>query len=390
MSTKATAICPICGKEIEGGCEVSDQTELVCIECTEQNYFECEKCETLHPNDESIYISSEGISICGDCTDGYVKCDHCNDYEKEENMHEVGNGQNVCDYCFENNYDTCADCGEVFPNDELHRDYRDDLYCSDCYEDHKPAIEDYHTTRKLVFFGGDKSDNSNLFLGAEIEVDDGDSDDCDDTARDMKKCFETGFINMEHDGSLDEGFENITQPATLEYHTSIKDRYKKAFSIATGNGFKSHKTSSCGLHVHFNRSFYAENEELYTARLLYIVSKFWDNMTIFSRRSMSQLNRWAKKIEDKPEDFVERCKNGHRDRYYAVNLTNRHTIEFRMFRGTLKVGTYIATLQLVDAIVRSAKEMTVEQIQAMEWEQLLQHDEIKEYWDIVKERKVRD
>lgn len=38
------------------------------------------------------------------------------------------------------------------------------------------------------------------------------------------------------------------------------------------------------------------------------------------------------------------------ERYTCVNLTNRSTIEFRMFRGTLKRNTFIATLQMVDPI----------------------------------------
>ena len=33
-----------------------------------------------------------------------------------------------------------------------------------------------------------------------------------------------------------------------------------------------------------------------------------------------------------------------------MNLTNDDTIEFRMFRGTLKFNTLIATLQLVDRV----------------------------------------
>lgn len=44
--------------------------------------------------------------------------------------------------------------------------------------------------------------------------------------------------------------------------------------------------------------------------------------------------------------MLEHVKKGHGSRYTCVNLTNADTIEFRMFRGTLKLNTLIATLQL--------------------------------------------
>ncbi|MEQ2617621.1 hypothetical protein AAAT94_10640 [Intestinimonas aquisgranensis] len=40
----------------------------------------------------------------------------------------------------------------------------------------------------------------------------------------------------------------------------------------------------------------------------------------------------------------------HGGRYICVNLQNSDTVEFRMFRGTLKTNTLLAALELVDRI----------------------------------------
>ena len=50
-----------------------------------------------------------------------------------------------------------------------------------------------------------------------------------------------------------------------------------------------------------------------------------------------------------------------------MNLTNRDTIEFRIFRGTLKYNTLIATLQLLDRICDVALFLSDEEMKALSW-----------------------
>ena len=69
----------------------------------------------------------------------------------------------------------------------------------------------------------------------------------------------------------------------------------------------------------------------------------------------------------------------HDGHYYAVNITNQNTIELRMFRGTINVTTYLATLAFVDAIVRTAKRCSAEELQAISFEEILP-DCAKEYY----------
>ena len=46
---------------------------------------------------------------------------------------------------------------------------------------------------------------------------------------------------------------------------------------------------------------------------------------------------------------------------------NRHTIEIRLFRGTLKLNTIFAVLQLVDHICDIAVSLSDEEIKDLSW-----------------------
>lgn len=60
-------------------------------------------------------------------------------------------------------------------------------------------------------------------------------------------------------------------------------------------------------------------------------------------------------------------KGGHGGRYTCVNLQNRNTVEFRMFRGTLKPNTIFATLELLDRICDLAICLSDEELKAIAW-----------------------
>ena len=110
---------------------------------------------------------------------------------------------------------------------------------------------------------------------------------------------------------------------------------------AQSMGYLSHAAGTCGLHVHISRLAFGctyEQQEAAIARLLYFVEKFWAELLRFSRRTQSQMNRWAARygIRLTPSEQMNHAKNSCAGRYTAVNLTNADTVEIRMFRGTLE------------------------------------------------------
>ena len=81
------------------------------------------------------------------------------------------------------------------------------------------------------------------------------------------------------------------------------------------------------------------------------------------------MNRWAARYgyKNSPKEILEDAKKGCNGRYACVNITNYHTIEFRMFRGTLKYNTLIATLELVDKICELATDLTDSELKSVSW-----------------------
>ena len=81
-------------------------------------------------------------------------------------------------------------------------------------------------------------------------------------------------------------------------------------------------------------------------------------------------------------------KKGHGSRYTCVNLTNADTIEFRMFRGTLKLNTLIATLQMVDHICDAAIFMSDDELHDLSWSSFVSAIKEPELVQYLKERNL--
>ena len=366
--------CEDCGEicEIEHALRISDG--YVCENCAD-NYSLCCMCGENHHHNETTY--THGEYYCETCfNEVFTTCSDCGEIitRDDEAYYVDGGDYHVCQYCYDNYYSVCDDCENTFHQDDLHYNEDDECYyCSSCYGDHANSpISSYHTHKnhhEPIFHtenGIQHDDSNNLFLGAEIEVDNGNYRE--ETAKEVIDIM-NDFLYCEHDGSLNDGFEMITQPATLTFHKSIMNKYKEAFETLIRNGFRSHNTTTCGLHIHFNRSYLGANgsqeQEMAIVRLLYLTEKMWDDLSKFARRNLENC-RWAKKYNKDAQDVVKEIKeNSYRneiiagDRYMGVNLTNRTTIEFRIFKGTLKLNTYIASLQLVDLLVNLAKDNSI-------------------------------
>ena len=95
--------------------------------------------------------------------------------------------------------------------------------------------------------------------------------------------------------------------------------------------------------------------------------------------------RWAKFISDstytnqdmlKSIYYIKKNKSSS-DRYYALNLTNEKTIEFRIFRGTLNYRTWLAYQQLVHNIMVQCGNLE-KPVEDITWEDLTQGEYIEE------------
>ena len=362
-------------------CKETEEEKEVCCCCGEEL------------SEEEIF-EFEGAIYCEDCLDEHTFiCSHCQErYRDSENMGD--NHINLCMGCYEDYYTRCEDCGRIIHNDSVYYlddDYNDEYgYCEDCYERARSRkyIHDYSYKPDPVFRG-----NGKRYFGVELEIDNGGKDEdnaCELLAVANKDCEN---IYIKTDSSLSDGLEIVTHPMTLDYHINSM-LWEDICEMALELGYRSHNTKTSGLHIHVNRSALGstiEEQEECIARILYFFESNWCELLRFSRRNSAQLKRWAKRYgwKENPIDVLYDAKNKCRERYTCVNITNNSTIEFRIFRGTLKYNTIIATLQLVDAVCNKTVLLSDEAIKTLAWSEFVSELDTKKYKELIRYLKER-
>ena len=326
----------------------------------EENKIYCSNCGVLIDSDDYEEVNDE--IVCTDCIEHHTTTfDRCGNTVWLQNSYG-DEYTTLCRHCYENHYTRCSCCDVMLHDDDAyHLDVCD--YCSECYHDEvdrSRSIHDYRYKPEPIFYG-----DSDRYLGVELEIDGAgkDSNNADDLIEIANMSDE--HIYIKSDGSLDDGMEIVSHPMTLDFHKDFcwEEIMRKAISL----GYRSHQTSTCGLHVHVNRDCLGEDrndQEEVISQILYFVEHHWNEMLKFSRRSEYSMNRWAARYgyENSARAILDKAKKGNCERYAAVNLMNYSTVEFRMFRGTLKINTFMATLKLVNAIIETALYYSEEEL----------------------------
>jgi len=320
-------------------------------------------------------------------TDTFI-CDHCGQLFPSSAQYEADDHTCLCRECYEDHYTRCVRCDRLIEFDDAHI-WDGDYYCCDCHEavQSKCAIRNYYYKPTPVFYG-----DGPRYFGIELEIDrGGESESNAKTLLSIANALED-LMYCKHDGSLDDGFELVTHPLSLSYHLGVMP-WRNILEKAVELMYWSHKGGTCGLHVHVNRSDLGatyEDQEAVIARILYFMEKHWEELLKFSRRTASQLERWAARYgyKDQPKEILDTAKKGYGGRYVSVNLENNATIEFRIFRGTLKYNTLIATLQMVNRICDVALYLSDEELQAMSWTTFVSDCQEKELIQYLKERRL--
>ena len=331
----------------------------------------CDLCGSICEASDLTEFS--GQQFCPVCLESETRvCDQCYDRIWADNDYGDSNCS-LCQDCYDRYYARCDGCGCVVPFDEVNYSFDDEdrPLCNSCYnrEERKAkVIHDYYYKPVPVFYG-----TGPRFIGVELEIDDG--GELTSNAREILSAANGDgmeHIYIKHDGSIMEGFEIVTHPASMDYHMN-KLPWPEILNTAKRLGYRSHQPGTCGLHCHVSREAFGRApsiQDACIARVLYFVEKHWEELLKFSRRTPRQLERWAARygLKDKPMDILDHAKKGyHGGRYSCVNLENSATIEFRMFRGTLKLNTLLATLQMVNRICDVALFMSDEEVKAMSW-----------------------
>jgi hypothetical protein len=346
----------------------------------------CERCGCELEEDEAYFVEDD--ILCEECLEqNTVTCDHCGErlYVSDAVFDD---DTTLCQRCFDDYYYRCESCGRIVRDNDV--SWHCDLpYCYSCFDEieEEEEIADYSFKPEPIFYG-----ENDRYFGVELEVDNGGKES--ENARQLKDLVNVSdeHIYIKSDGSLDDGFEVVTHPMTLYYHTHQMD-WKTLLQKAIHLGYRSHQTSTCGLHVHVNRTAFGKNQaeqEEVIAKILYFVEKHWNELYKFSRRSEHNINRWSARygFEKTGKAILDKAKDCSYGRYTAVNLCNYSTIEFRIFRGTLKYNTLIATLQMVNRICDVAVSFCESELEKLSWSDFISQITEPELIQYLKERQL--
>jgi hypothetical protein len=222
-------------------------------------------------------------------------------------------------------------------------------------------INNHSHKPEAIFYG-----QADYHFGLEIESYPADwAEDCQVTVdRDsfFGACPELVYVKM--DGSLQEnGFEIVTHPMSLEFLQANKELFETSLK-----GLE--VLEECGMHVHVSRSAFSDKWHLY--RVIKFVSLCAGNDTgvsLFKQIAGREFNHFCQPMDadsilaklarmEAEENGIHSQEFGTRGprHYDAVNIQNKHTVEFRMFNGTVDVETIINNVMWVKALIEFMRE----------------------------------
>lgn len=262
-------------------------------------------CEDIDAySDDYTYITDEDIYVYD--SSPYYYCDHCGDYVSE----------NYWNY----DQDCCRDCETNF--------------------EHIHSYHDGHSNG-LEFFGdGEK------FIGIELEVENSsiNSAELDEAAGDVIETIGYDYIHCEEDCSLSNGFEIITQPFSEDkLRSELLPQMLMGLDELKSEGFTSHDSGRCGLHIHFSRKWFGDDTDTQERNIRRLIQFYNTNYAVLKKISRRNSTGYCEKNSSK-------LYGGH---YSAVNTGNRNTIEIRLGRGTLDIHSFLAWLDLNITIVKN-------------------------------------
>ena len=283
-------------------------------------------------------------------------------YDCSEGLNEEG--------AYSNEYDGCLRCWDC------HRDYVNE--CESEQDDGEDEnIRSYSYKPRANFLNDDGTSSlyaqRELYLGMELEVECTDGDRSDGA----RKVLDTvnygygheGAVYLKEDGSLSYGFEIVSHPATLGFY--MNHFPWQGISQLRRLGFKSWNASSCGLHIHLSRAPFKSETHL----SVFVMFLYKNSVPLiqFAGRDSRRYASWDKgqllnayndwtsgdvQAEFSLPKFIKWGRTNE-DRFTAVNLRNRDTIELRFFRPSLRPETIMAALQLCDALFNYSSILTI-------------------------------
>lgn len=391
LNNKTKFTCGVCANEfaLDALHFTTNNRKIVscCPNCLDKDFGLCVSCDSRMPVLDlyEILVKKEPKKVCRGCrTTKYIQCVDCAGHDLINDSRQF-NQRWYCGSCAAK-YEECTGCHGAFRSNQLI-----DNMCNHCL---KGMVKTYHTKIEQIIpdflmrdEDGRKSfynkgvpghaliprgnrpavmqnanrQGSERFFGVELEVEFNSNQNLDRNrvAKRVNDCFPRPFIITKHDSSLKDkglgGFEIVSAPATYKRHLKEWEQFFATYQEKSL--LSSFFTDSCGMHVHVSK------DSLSTLQIGKIVSFICHpNNRRFIRqvaqRSSNKYNNFtiSKKVSDVP--FFKRSIGANTQpawirqemHHTAVDIQNPHTVEIRIFKGTLKKEAFFKNIEFVAAL----------------------------------------
>lgn len=231
------------------------------------------------------------------------------------------------------NCTTCPECNRLIPNQIFDTE---ENACKICVNQ-RYQIHNYSTrVPQLLSFKAKKVTPKTIYFGIELEYETTDREE----ARVKVGKLIKGHAIMKSDGSIRNGFEIVTCPATEDIHLEEFKRFfdNKPPELKTAN--------NVGMHVHISRS----PLNLFTVGKVTEFLNKPDNIKFIEFVGGRSLNSYCNYSSSRTVTYPLLTGNSSA-RYNTVNLCNRDTIELRFFATPITYDQFASRMQFCKALV---------------------------------------
>lgn len=310
--------------------------DIVCANGLKRtNQYMCSGCSQLRSNNIKRHPTQQG-DVCQVCYDSMGDCPTCG------HRMIINEDTGMCHQCTRRHCRECDDCGKL--RHSLHiNNMRDSYLCYECYwKRSEMPIGGYTTRIKPEFFG-----DGDLFFGIELELDFSKNKEIGRAmvlGQEWLAKHGNQHCIIVHDGSIERGggsgYEVVTQPMSFEY---LKE-WDLAEKCIPKEIRKFTPTVGCGIHIHMSKDPFTK-AQLY--RFLTFIYDNDDYMFGITRRLPDA--RYCRK-EEVVDNFALAEGTQSTDKYVQVNLSNRATVELRMFKGTHNAKVLYSYIEFAKAL----------------------------------------
>jgi hypothetical protein len=342
-----------------------------------------------------VVEGANNIEVCDLCCElgAVFECEHCEDEfyfaptvtrfgYYSVSARDVFGGDHVCESCFESAIDTgtilyCDGCDTYHHEDEGRCRESDDEYVHDySYKPDPiftPTLPDTHYTRTPSLWRMHSALSTTPLrdratrevvqkraltrYGIEVEFE----------VRENNRSEIAEFIHefdpnetavfAKHDSSLTYGLELNFHPRSLEAWREYLPTMTEFFTGLRDLGARG-DVDTAGIHIHANKRGLESPSHLW--RILRFMVLNQDRVQGFARRESS----WARfdHIDDEALALAFGRDSG--EHYDALNV-QRETVEFRIFRGSLKGGRVLANVEWIDALTEFTRGMSLADVRTV-------------------------